>query len=191
MPPAAPATALLVEHALGGVGEGENTLDPALVGQRVTAGPRRLAVGEGLLASFGERDERGGTETEFAAPFAGDEPLEPAAGAGRLDEEVQAVAVGVHPGEDVDDERDVDKAGPRRHVGEIGDPQRIGARRRERAVHQVSRPGRRVIRIVVLNRRPRTAPWSPISRISRATLQRATRMPSRVNCRQILRTPYT
>ena len=27
-----------------------------------------------------------------------------------------------HPGEDVDDERDVDEAGPRRHVGEIGDP---------------------------------------------------------------------
>ena len=51
-----------------------------------------------------------------------------------------------HPGEDVDDERDVDEAGPRRHVGEIGDPQGIGPRRRERAVHQVRRPGRRVIR---------------------------------------------
>ena len=63
-----------------------NTLHPALVGQRVSARPRQLAVGEGLLAGLGER---GGAETEFAAPAADDEPLDPASVAGRLDEEVQ------------------------------------------------------------------------------------------------------
>ena len=66
--------ALLFEHAPGGFGEGWNTLDPSLVGQRVTAGPRQLAVGEGLLTGFGERDERGGAESEFASPSADDEP---------------------------------------------------------------------------------------------------------------------
>ena len=66
-----------------------------LVGQRVSAGPRQLAVGEGQFAGFGERDERGGAESEFAAAASDDEPLDPAAGAGGLHEEVQPVAVGV------------------------------------------------------------------------------------------------
>ena len=44
---------------------------------------------------------------------------------------------------------------------------------------------------VVLNRRPRTAPWRPISRIRRATVHRATSRPSRRSWRQTLRTPYT
>ena len=68
VPPAAPATALLFEQALGGVGESGNTLDAALVGQRGTAGPRRLAVGEDLLASFGERDERGAPRGFIPSP---------------------------------------------------------------------------------------------------------------------------
>ena len=38
---------------------GRLPLDPALVCQRVSAGPGDLAVGEGQLASVGERDERG------------------------------------------------------------------------------------------------------------------------------------
>ena len=94
VPPAAPVTALLFKPALGGVGEGGNTLDAALVGQRV----RRTTPASGwrgLLAGFGERDERGGAETEFAASSADDEPLDPAAGAGRLHEQVQPVAVSV------------------------------------------------------------------------------------------------
>ena len=95
VPPAAPAAALLFEHALGGGGEGGNALDAALVGQGVAAGPRQLAVGEGQLAGFGERDERDGAESEFAASSADDEPLDPAAGAGRLHEQVQPVAVSV------------------------------------------------------------------------------------------------
>ena len=95
VPLAAPAAALLFEHAPGGLGEGGNALSAALLGEGVAAGPRQLAVGEGLLAGFGERDERGGAETEFAAPAADDEPLDPASGAGRLDEQVQPVAVSV------------------------------------------------------------------------------------------------
>ena len=65
------------------------------IGQGVAARAGELAVGKGQLAGFGERDERGGAESEFAAPSANDEPLDPAAGAGRLNERVQPVAVGV------------------------------------------------------------------------------------------------
>jgi hypothetical protein len=43
--------------------------------------------------------------------------------------------------------------------------------------------------IVVLTDLPRTAPFNPICRISRATVQRATSMFSRLSCRQTLRTP--
>ena len=50
----------------------------------------RLTAG---FARFGERDERSGTESEFAAPTAVDEPLDPASGSGRLNEEIPAVPV--------------------------------------------------------------------------------------------------
>ena len=43
--------------------------------------------------------------------------------------------------------------------------------------------------IVVRTVLPRTAPWRPISRIRRATVQRATSIPSRFSCRQTFRTP--
>ena len=95
VPPAAPAALLLFEHAPGGIGEGGNALDAAFVGQRVSAGPGELAVGEGQFAGFGQRDERGGAESEFAPSSADDEPLDPASGAGGLDEQVQPVAVSV------------------------------------------------------------------------------------------------
>ena len=95
VPPAAPTSALLFEHAPGGFGEGGNTLDAGLGGQWVAPGPRQLAVGEGHFAGFGERDERGGTESEFAAASADDEALDPASGASRLDEQIQPVAVSV------------------------------------------------------------------------------------------------
>ena len=44
----------------------------------------------GLL---GEGDERGGAEPELSAPAADNESLDPASGPGRLDEQIQAVAV--------------------------------------------------------------------------------------------------
>ena len=93
VPPAPPAAALLLEDTPGGFGEGGNTLEPAFFGEGIAARPGQHAVGEGLLAGLGERDERGGAESEFAAPAADDEPLDPASGPGRLDEQVQAVAV--------------------------------------------------------------------------------------------------
>jgi len=37
--------------------------------------------------------------------------------------------------------------------------------------------------------RPRTTPFKPMVRISRATVQRAAPIPSRPSCRQTLRTP--
>ena len=70
----------------------------AFLREGIAAGPGQHAVGEGLLAGLGERDEGGGAESEFAPPAADDEPLDPAPGPGRLDEQVQAVAVSVGPG---------------------------------------------------------------------------------------------
>ena len=98
VPPAPPAAALLLEDTSGGFGEGGHALDAAFLGKGVAAGPGQHAVGEGLLAGLGERDERGGAESEFAAPAADDEPLDPAPGPGGLDEQVQAVAVCVPSG---------------------------------------------------------------------------------------------
>ena len=68
-------------------------LDPALVGQRVSAGPGELAVGEGQFARLRQRDERHGAESELATSAADNEPLDPASRAGGLDEYVQPVAV--------------------------------------------------------------------------------------------------
>ena len=112
VPPTAPAVALLFEHALGGFGEGGNALDAAPVGERVAARPRQHAVGEGLLAGLGERDQCGGAEPEFAAPAADDEPLDPASRPGGLDEQVQPVAVSVASGR-----RGTDEGGRDRLVG--------------------------------------------------------------------------
>ena len=97
MPPTASTTLLLFEHAPGGVGEGGNPLDPALVGQWVAALAGGLTVGDGLLAGLGERDEWDAAETEFAAASSDDEPLDPAPSAGRLDEEVESLTVAVSP----------------------------------------------------------------------------------------------
>ena len=47
------------------------------------------AVGEGLLAGLAERDERGGAESELAAPATDDQSLDPASGSGWLNEQVQ------------------------------------------------------------------------------------------------------
>ena len=54
----------------------------------VAADAGELAVGEGLLAGLGERDERDGAESELAAASADDEALDPASGSGGLNEEV-------------------------------------------------------------------------------------------------------
>ncbi len=48
-------------------------------------------------------------------------------------------------GESVDDEGDVDEAGPGRDVAEVADPQRVRPRRLELALHLVERTGRRAV----------------------------------------------
>ena len=98
VPPATPAAVLLFEYALGGFGERRHSLYAAFLGEGIAARTGQHAVGESLLAGLGERDERGGAESEFAAPTADDEPLDPASDPPRLDEQVQAVAVRVASG---------------------------------------------------------------------------------------------
>ena len=73
------------------LGEGGHALGAALVGKRVAARARELAVGDGLLAGLSERDEGDAAESLFMAPAVDNEVLDPASGAGRLDVEVQAV----------------------------------------------------------------------------------------------------
>ena len=69
---------------------------PPLAGQ--------LAVGPRLLPCLGERDQGDAAEPEFSTPSANDEALDPAAGSGGLDVEVQPVAVGVSAGRSGADE---------------------------------------------------------------------------------------
>lgn len=92
-------------------------------------------------------------------------------------------------GEHVHDEGDVDDAGPGGDVGEVGNDRSFG---RDAVKSRLSRSQARswpssgmVVRIFF----PRRAPSRPRSRISRATVQRATGMPSRCSCRQTFRTP--
>ena len=66
VPPATPAAALLFEYALGGFGERRHSLYAAFLGEGIAARTGQHAVGESLLAGLGERDERGGAESEFA-----------------------------------------------------------------------------------------------------------------------------
>ena len=91
----APAGPLLLHHGASGFGEGGHALGAAPLGQRVAARAGELAIGERLLAGFGERDQAGAAETEFAAASPDDEALDPAAGSGRLDIEVEVQAVAV------------------------------------------------------------------------------------------------
>ena len=97
LPGTAPAGLLLLHHGGCGLGEGGHGLGAALVGERVSARAGELAVGEGLLAGLGERDQMDAAESEFVFPAADDEALDPASGSGTLDVKVEAVAIGVPP----------------------------------------------------------------------------------------------
>jgi len=99
-------------------------------------------------------------------------------------------------GEGVDDEGDVDEALPRRDVGPA--PAKAGVNSRPTRLsrgawnwrftrlrgHGAARP-LGVVRTAL----PHVTPFRPRRRISLATVQRATSMPSRRNCRHTLRTP--
>jgi hypothetical protein len=91
------------------------------------------------------------------------------------------------PRKGVDDKGDIDEAGPGRDKGEVGYPQGVWARRRELPINAIERARGR--RIADCGTDPRTTPCRPILRIRRATVQRATAIPSRPSCRQTLRTP--
>ena len=58
-----------------------------------------------------------------------------------------------------------------------------------RSTRSLGGAGARRERVVTLKARPRRAPDSPSSRISRSTVQRATRMPSRFSWVQTLSAP--
>ena len=79
------------------------------------------------------------------------------------------------PGVGVDDERDVDHAGPGRDVGEVGDPQPVRRRRVEPALRPGPPAGRAAGRRWWCGAACRGAHRpGPRSRISRSTVQRAT-----------------
>ena len=96
---ATPARPLLFDDA--GSGEGRHACGAALLDQRVSALACELAVGQRPVPRFGELDQRGAAEPEFSFPASDDEPLDPAAGAGGLDEEVQPLPVAVPAGRGV------------------------------------------------------------------------------------------
>ena len=91
----APAGLLLLQHARSGFGEAGHALGAAFLCQRVTALAGQLAIGQCLFASLGERNQGATAESEFATSASDDETLNPAPGSGRLDEEVQPIAVSV------------------------------------------------------------------------------------------------
>ena len=69
--------------------------------------------------------------------------------------------------------------------------QRVRQRRPQQPIDPVRRDGSVATGVVVLTLRPRTTQRRPSSRISRATVRRATAKPSRRSWRRTLRTPYT
>ena len=96
--PVLPGPAVDRDHLLGRLGEGGHAGRGAFVPQRVAARAGELAVGERPLAGFGQRDEREAAEAEHARLAADHEPLHPTSRPGRVDVQVQAVAISVAAG---------------------------------------------------------------------------------------------
>src|SRR3954463_7539111 len=86
----------------------------------------------------------------------------------------------------VDHKGDVDKAGPGRDIGEVGEPENVRPWRLELAVDVIQRAWRGLVADRGLDRFAADNPLQPMSRISRDTVQRATSKPSRLSCRQTL-----
>lgn len=87
----------------------------------------------------------------------------------------------------IDHERD--EALPVGHIREIRKPEHVWRGYMEVAVHAVERQGAALSDTQVLMGSRRVMPSSPITLISRATVQRAMSKPSRCNFRKTLRTP--
>ena len=93
-------------------------------------------------------------------------------------------------GEHIYDERHVREALPSAHIREVCHPQLIG--RSATNWRFTWSPAAASFRLTVVRTFfPRRTLASPITVIRRASLHLATLMPSRSNCRQALRTPYT
>ena len=73
-------------------------LGVALLGQRISARPCLLAVGERHVARLDQRHQRVAAEPEHPGPAPNDQPLHPPPRSGRVDAQVQAVAVTVEAG---------------------------------------------------------------------------------------------
>ena len=109
--PTAPAGLLLFQHKRSRFGEGGDAPGAALLRQRVPTFTGELAVDERLLPGLGQGDEGEAAETELTAAATDDEALYPTTGSAGLDEEVEAVAVGVSSG----------RSGGKRPRGPLGD----------------------------------------------------------------------
>lgn len=78
--------------------EGRQRLGAALLGQRIAALAGELAIGEGFLARFLERNERKSTEPEFGSTTANGEALDPTPAAGGPDIEIKALSITIPSG---------------------------------------------------------------------------------------------
>ena len=112
MPPAASAAALLFEDTSGGFGEGGTAWTRRLSARGSPPDRASTRLARACSQALASGDERGGAEPKLAELSADDEPLDPAAGAGGLDKQVQAVAVGVPSGR-----CGADEGGRERRVG--------------------------------------------------------------------------
>ena len=94
----APAGAVQRQDLRGSLFEGRHAPCVAALGEGITAGPRELAVAQGYVPRFGQRDDGAAAEPERPGGAADDEPLYPTPRAGGVDLQIQAVAVAVAPG---------------------------------------------------------------------------------------------
>ena len=125
LPRVAPPGPLLFHDPLGGLGKCRHPLGAASLGERIAALAGQLPVGPRLLPGLGERDQSHASEPEVPPPPANHQPLDPASGSARLDEEVEPVAVAVSAGRGRAHER-----GRKRFVGmatlRLGPTARVG-----------------------------------------------------------------
>ena len=92
-------------------------------------------------------------------------------------------------GIDIDNEGHIDEACPGCDIGEVRDPQPVRRGAWNCRFTWSSGQGAALSLTVVFTGLPRMTPCKPISRIRRATVQRAMSNPSRFIWRQTLRTP--
>lgn len=159
------------------------------------------AVDRRLDAAFGKPLTVANRQVLGAAVAVVDQPIDIAAGGERLLERIEhevRLHRGAHPPannharEHIDHKGDEHRTAPDGHIREVCHPQLVRPLRRKLTIDQICRPRGCLIAssaIVVLNPLPRTTPRSPRSRIGRRTVQRATRIRSRLSCFQVLRTP--